>query len=119
MLKQSLAQKRNYQGQLVVVSGALGGNAGPSVDAYSRVSMPINPSNIVTATLIVQTKSDTSEWTVEINGVSTAIKFQQPGRIDVTPFAKAWESVKSPRLYARGIPGTGTATVQLELLIRV
>lgn len=116
MLHSSLTSQRNYQGQLVKVLGQLGGNSGAQdSDAFSRCPMPVDIGRVIKATFVVMSKSDVSEWTIEVNGVSTGIKFTTNGRFDVTAWAK--RDGTNPRCYARGVPVTGTLECQLELLI--
>lgn len=116
MLRGSIASQRNYQGQLVKVTGQLGGNTGAQdSDQYSRCSLPTDVSRVVSATLVVQYKTDASAWTIEVNGSNTGVKFTTSGRYDITPWVR--RDASNPRCYARGVGGTGAVEVVVELLI--
>ncbi len=118
MLKANIAAQRNYQGQLAKIVGTVGGNTGgQSSDAYSRVGVPVNLANLAKATVVVQTKTDASVWTFEVNAVNTGVTFTGPGRFDVTPWAGRFGS--DPRMFVRGLPGTGAVEMSIELLVRV
>lgn len=109
---------RNYQGQLVAASGNVAGNAASGLsDAYSRANVPANLADVVKAELVVQHKTDTSAMTVEINGAATSIAVTAPDRIDVTRYLA--RAGTDPRIYARLTGGTGEASYQLELRVRV
>lgn len=119
LTKQVLRGKRNYQGQLVVVTGSLGANTTVAPDAYSRVALPATLTDVVKATLVVQTKTDGSAWAIEVNG---AQRFQvaTAGRYDVTPFVAKLPGEQ--RMYARllslGAGSTGIWDIAFELLVK-
>jgi hypothetical protein len=117
MLRGTISSQRNYQGQLVKIIGALGGNTGAAVDAYSRCVTPVNLADIAKATLVVQVKTDASTWTIEVNGVATGLSFNNPGAFDITPWVT--REGNNPRCYARGVGGTAAVECQIVLLIRV
>ncbi len=116
--KQILSGQRSYQTQMVTVSGTLGAvNDSAVPDSYTRVSLPQNLANVITATFIVQVKTDASSWTIEVNSVSTGVVITTTGRYDLTQFlARAGTDL---RMYARLISGgTGLCDYSLGLLVR-
>lgn len=113
MYRQPLKQARNYQRQLVTVNGNPGGVAGG--DVYSRVNLPAALDDVIRAELVVQSKSDASPKTIEINGTPRAT-FTAPGRYDITGWVASQDG---PRMYTRATGGTGSAEYALELLVAV
>lgn len=119
LIRAVLLPQRNYQGQLVVVNGSLGSAPASAAvpDIYSRTSLPSDLSTVVAATLVIQYKGDTSAGTITINGASTPLTAQVPGRYDVTPYV-ARPATGEQRMYA-GLTGhTSVAELMLELLVR-
>lgn len=90
MLKASLNSDRNYQGQFVTTAGqpaawngATQGGSG-TVDAYSRVALPMDTSKIVSVTLCVFYKSGSSGCQIEVLGAARDMYVYAPGRFDIT-----------------------------------
>jgi len=120
LTKQVLRGKRNYQGQLVVVTGSVGSNNTASApDTFSRVSLPATLTDIVKATLVVQYKADGSAWAIEVNSTQQ-FQVATAGRYDVTPFVAKLSGQQ--RMYARllslGAGSTGAWEIALELLVK-
>ena len=90
------------------------------IDAYSRASLPASVSEIVSVILNVHYKSDTSQWTIEIND-QQKFKIQRIGRYDVTGHAQSIGAER--KMYARAVPtaggGTGIISYMLELVVRI
>lgn len=116
ILQTQLRDSRNYQGQLVMLSGNVAATSGLG-DTYSRVSIPVNVSTISRATLVIQTKSDGSSWNVEINGTNR-LTLSLMGRYDVTAYALPF-AAGSQVMQVRLTGGTGVAQYSLELLVSV
>ncbi|MEJ7784752.1 MAG: PA14 domain-containing protein [Solirubrobacteraceae bacterium] len=118
LVRATLLPQRNYQGQLVVVNGSNGAiPATGFADIYSRVSLPLDRSTVVSAFLVVQYKSNTSVGTVTVNGVATAVTFSTVGRYDVTAYVAADGTF--PRMYATVTGTTGSIEFALELVTRI
>jgi hypothetical protein len=122
LVRAVLLPQRNYQGQLVVVTGTMISIAAPG-PGFSSAPLPMDIADVVKATLVVGYKTDTSTWTASIHtGASSILSFNTAGRYDVTPFIKArTDSVGGAgREVAVGMTGgTGTSQGWAELLVRV
>lgn len=111
----TLQQIRNYQGQIVMTHGTMAGTN--LTDMYSRVSLPNDISDVVSAWIVVIQKSDTSTWTVEVNDTNT-ITVTTPGRYPINEFVSRLGTT-DPRMYARLVGGTGSVSYQVEILVRI
>lgn len=114
MFREQRTANRTYQRQIAISNGNV---AGSGMDIYSRVNLPNAVANVIKAELVVQAKTDTSTWTIEINDVATTVTFSGTGRFDVSAFVGRLGG--APRMYARATGGTGSLTYQLELQIAV
>lgn len=119
LVRATLLPQRNYQGQLATVSGNIASQPASTTvtDTLSRVSLPPDLAAVLRADLVVQSKSDTSTVTVNVNGAATGLTFTVPGRYDLRPYIA--RDATNPRMYAHLSGGTGTTTFALELLVRV
>jgi hypothetical protein len=116
MQRDAIQQQRYYQNQFVSVSGTLGGNGSGVGDAYTRATLPLDLAAVVNATMVVQYKSDTSTWNVEVNDTNR-LTITAAGRYDVTPWIDRVNN--EPKMYARCTGGTGYLSYNLELIVRV
>jgi hypothetical protein len=115
LVRAALLPQRNYQGQLTVVSGTT------SVldSGYSRVTLPRDLASVTRCELIVTSKSDTSTWTINDYPAGTALSaFATTGRFDLMPYLSSFDGT-SPLMIIIAAGGTGTATYQLELVVRI
>ncbi len=114
----ALQSDRNYQGQLVVVTGSWG-QVGGAVDNYSRVPLPANLGTVVKATAVVVQVSSGVTYSIEVNGVTQITGLTAVGRYDISPWVAKANSTE-PRMYVRGpiTGGSGTVEIQVELLVR-
>lgn len=120
MMRGQLLQKRNYQGQVVALTGSLGSTlTSVAPDALSRVYLPIGAQRVISGHLLVQRKVDTSAKTLSINGVSTGLTITVPGDYDVTPWVSAVALDTERRVTAQLTGGTGAHDLQLMLLVRI
>jgi hypothetical protein len=119
LVRAVLLPQRNYQGQLVVVNGSFAANPPTAtiLDAFTRVSLPEDLSAIVRATLVVQSKGDTSTGTIAVNGVGVAVTLQTAGRYDVTQYVARDGS--SQRMYCHVGGHTSSCEYMLEMLVTV
>lgn len=114
MLRNQLTAQRSYQSQLAIANG---NTAGSGMDPYSRVALPSNMANLVSATLVVHVCTGSS-WKIEVNDRSTTwSQISTVGRFDVTQYMQ--QIAGAPRGYARMVQGSGTVTYELELVIRL
>lgn len=116
-----LLPQRNYQGQLVVVNGSVGAQPATSYlpDNYSRVSIPVDITDIVQAELVVQYKDNTSTWTITVNGVSTGITFATAGHYSILAFVAREINMQQQRMYVGITGGTGSVEYSVALVVRV
>lgn len=118
LVRAVLLPQRNYQGQLVVVSGTHASHPATAyVDNVTIVSLPLNLADLVRCELVIQVKTDASAGTIAVNSVSTGITANTTGRYDLTAFA-ARSAPTFPRVYAQVTGHTGVAEYTLELLVR-
>lgn len=81
--RQSAVARRNYQGQLAQIAGSIGGGAGfGGLDVNTRLL--VAASTVVTLEVVVY--AVTGSGTLTVNGVSTGITVNRPGRYNVTPW---------------------------------
>lgn len=127
MLHATLRDQRNYQGQLITVTGGLGSNAnngtptGGAQDLYSRVGAPPSTDDIVKAEFIVTYGDNATTYAIYVNNVDTGLRFTQPGRYDITPFVKRDGAAQgSQRFYAHAVlvSGSGSAEYYIEMLTK-
>lgn len=112
ILRQAITQKRNYQGQLAVIQGDAVANGGTS-----KVALPVNLADVVSATLRVIAKSNASAWAIAVNGTTIAPTFTAVGPVDITRYVAV--ATGRQDMYATVASGTGTVEFQLELVIRI
>lgn len=119
LVRAVLLPQRNYQGQLVITNGNVAAQPANAflTDTASRVSLPLDLSDVLRADLVVHHKTDSSAITINVNGASTGITFTSTGRYDLRAFV-ARDGTR-PRMYAQLTGGTGVTEFALELLVRV
>lgn len=118
VLRTALLQGRNYQGQIVALTGTLGGSSGTgATDDFTRVPLPADLARVVRATFVVQRGGSGSSWGIEVNG-SNHGSFTAPGQYDVTPYV-AQAAPGDPRMVARAVGGSGTVAYTLVLQVLV
>jgi hypothetical protein len=119
LVRAVLLPQRNYQGQLVIVTGTHASNPATALeDTVSIASLPLNIADLVRCELVIQVKTDASAGTLAINGTTTGLTANTTGRYDLTAFA-ARSAPTFPRVYAQVTGHTGVAEYALELLVRV
>jgi hypothetical protein len=106
--KQALARtatERTYQGQGAERNGTVGGVTGTiaasptaaALDSYSRISTR----GVTKVWLDVTRKLGTVAWSIEINGIATAITVASPGRYDVSTYLSAQAVTTDQYMIAR------------------
>lgn len=117
LMRASVVESRNYQGQLVTVTGSIGATS-PSgnVDVYTRVSLPMDLTKVVQAALVVQSSAATAPWTINVGDWAVnAGTVTNPGRYDLTGYILPSQQ----QLYAWLTGGVGRVQYAFELLVRV
>lgn len=104
---------RTYQGQLVQISGAIGGSV--AFDAFTRLALPAS-ARIVRVWVTVMSKSDGSVTGLELNG-TVRFNYTRAGEYDVTAYAIAAAAGSEFQFNARASGGTGTNAYQLNALV--
>ena len=109
-IRQVYAEKRGFQGQLTYAPGSRA-----VAPAYSEAILPADLSLVRQAFLAVLSKSDTSTFTVEINGTLTGQTVVSSSLVDVSNFVARNNAIE-PRMVCRLTGGTGIVSYQLALL---
>jgi Concanavalin A-like lectin/glucanases superfamily len=110
-----LNQARNYQGQIAQIQSGFGqvNSAGAGNDNTARMSLPVNLDKITKVELVVTYKADASNWTININGVSTGITVNRVGRYDVT----AYKALNGAQQQMIAVLSGGTAGIEYQLVV--
>lgn len=106
--RSALQPQRNYQGQLVTLTGTVG-------STFSYLALPA-AFTAVKGELIVGTVG-AGGWSLFVNDVDTGIDIDRPGAYDITGWIAA--KVNQRRMYAVLTGGTGDYTMQLHATIRI
>jgi hypothetical protein len=108
--------RRTFQGQIIAITGSIGGTAG--IDGYSRCPVGVaSPDQIVKLVANVYAVSGTG-WKLEVGAGAATVEIPGevvvPQAVDVTAYLPA--SSGFPELYARMVGGTGSYALVLEAL---
>ena len=120
LLRRQAAQAGHYQGQLAQLAGTTG-FASPTAnlgDQYSRLVLPVNLARVVALELHVNTKTDNSAKTIEVNGVASALSVSAVGVYDITA-AVAHRAPGAAAMYARLTGGTGGHEIVLKATVLI
>lgn len=107
------ASRRAFQGQLTWQPGSRA-----VAPAISETILPPDLSYVRQAQLVILSKSNTSAWDVNINGVATGQSVTGVGYVDVSN-SVARNGATEPRMIATLTGGTGTVAYMLQLLALV
>lgn len=120
LVRAALLPQRNYQGQLAIVTGTTVSVTASS--GYTYCPMPSDRA-VVSATLVVGSKTNATAWTVNIlTGLTGVLTFYTSGRFDITPYVVARNDsygTTGQEVGVQIVGGTGTVQAVLELLVRV
>ena len=116
-IRSVFTDRRSFQGQLTYLPSSIA--TGP---ALSTSSLPVDLSLVVDAQLIVLSKSDSSAWSVMVNGNATTLTgIAAAGSYGIGSYV-ARNLGTEPRMTVACVPGTtgtGTIVYQLQLLVLV
>jgi hypothetical protein len=103
--RQYMQRSRNYQKQLVSVSGSLGAFGGNSlIDEFSRVPLPHDLSDVVRAEVTVFEKPDDTPWYLWVNEKPTTHPpILYPGKYDITGYIERWNNLPLMRVEFRNV----------------
>lgn len=112
-----LVYRRNFQGQIISLSGSIGGKNDANVtDPFSRASLPYNVEEVVKGTLYILNKANTSSWSVEINGTNR-FSVVSVGTYEITAWAKP--DASNPQINVQLTGGSGVVVYKTEFLVRL
>jgi hypothetical protein len=112
--KQVLDAQRNYQGTMSRDTGSWGSTA--NADAYSRVPLPTDVTNVTKAEIVVLAVSGATTFSLEVNGIIRYTGLLTVGRYDILPWVARPNGV-DPRMFARAIVTAGPGPVEIQLQI--
>lgn len=117
----ALSPQRNYQGQLVTITGSLGGYpvTGAVAARESRVNLPANMGSIVRAEVVIQVIDQIAPWRIYVNNIDTAVIVSAPGRYDITGYVQRDGTNVRTFVALQGGSGSGSYEIIAELLVRV